>query len=42
MAPVEPRTASWFTYFPEDYQHCQRDYLSHGTSVIFDWLAEKL
>jgi dienelactone hydrolase len=23
-------------------QHCQRDYLTHGASVIFDWLAEKL
>ena len=23
-------------------QHCQRDYLTHGNSVIFDWLAEKL
>jgi hypothetical protein len=23
-------------------QHCQRDYLTLGTSVMFDWLAEKL
>ena len=23
-------------------QHCQRDYMTHGTSVMYDWLAEKL
>jgi hypothetical protein len=26
---------------PED-QHCQRDYMTHGTSIMYDWLAEKL
>ena len=23
-------------------QHCQNDYLTHGSATIFDWLAEKL
>jgi dienelactone hydrolase len=36
------KTFRVFTSEEGGAQHCQRDYLSHGSSVIFDWLAEKL
>ena len=38
----EDKTLRVFTAEEGGAQHCQRDYLTHGTSVIFDWLAEKL
>ena len=36
------KTFRVFTAEEGGSQHCQRDYLTHGNSVIFDWLAEKL
>jgi dienelactone hydrolase len=36
------KTFRIFTTEEGGSQHCQRDYLTHGASVIFDWLAEKL
>jgi dienelactone hydrolase len=36
------KTFRVFTAEEGGSQHCQRDYLTHGASVIFDWLAEKL
>ena len=36
------KTFRVFTTEEGGSQHCQRDYLTHGNSVIFDWLAEKL
>jgi dienelactone hydrolase len=36
------KTFRVFTAEEGGAQHCQRDSLSHGNSVIFDWLAEKL
>ena len=36
------KTFRLFTTQEGGSQHCQRDHLMHGTSVIFDWLAEKL
>jgi dienelactone hydrolase len=36
------KTFRVFTAAEGGSQHCQRDYLTHGASVIFDWLAEKL
>ena len=41
---VGSRDKTFRVFTPEEggAQHCQRDYLTHGASVIFDWLAEKL
>jgi len=36
------KTFRVFTADEGGAQHCQRDYLTHGASVIFDWLADKL
>ncbi len=36
------KTFRVFTTEEGGSQHCQRDYLIHGATVIFDWLAEKL
>jgi dienelactone hydrolase len=36
------KTLRVFTTEEGGSQHCQRDYLSLGTSVMYDWLAEKL
>jgi dienelactone hydrolase len=36
------KTFRVFTTEEGGSQHCQRDYLTLGTSVMFDWLAEKL
>jgi len=36
------KTLRVFTTEEGGSQHCQRDYLTLGTSVMFDWLAEKL
>jgi dienelactone hydrolase len=36
------KTLRVFTTEEGGSQHCQRDYVTHGTSVMFDWLAEKL
>jgi dienelactone hydrolase len=36
------KTFRVFTTEEGGAQHCQRDYLTHGATVIFDWLAEKL
>ncbi|OLC33192.1 MAG: hypothetical protein AUH81_14855 [Candidatus Rokubacteria bacterium 13_1_40CM_4_69_5] len=36
------KTFRVFTTEEGGSQHCQRDYLTLGVSVIFDWLAEKL
>ena len=36
------KTFRVFTTEEGGAQHCQRDYLTLGTSAIFDWLAEKL
>ncbi|HEV8640991.1 MAG TPA: hypothetical protein VGV13_07830 [Methylomirabilota bacterium] len=36
------KTFRVFTTKEGGSQHCQRDYLTLGVSVIFDWLAEKL
>jgi Prolyl oligopeptidase family len=36
------KTFRVFTAKEGGSQHCQRDYLTHGATVIFDWLAEKL
>jgi hypothetical protein len=39
---VGGKTFQVFTAAAGGSQHCQRDCLSLGNSVIFDWLAEKL
>jgi dienelactone hydrolase len=36
------KTFRVFTTEEGGSQHCQRDYVTHGTSVMWDWLAEKL
>ncbi len=36
------KTFRVFTTEEGGSQHCQRDYVTHGTSVMYDWLAEKL
>jgi dipeptidyl aminopeptidase/acylaminoacyl peptidase len=36
------KTLRVFTTEEGGSQHCQRDYVTHGTSVMYDWLAEKL
>jgi dipeptidyl aminopeptidase/acylaminoacyl peptidase len=36
------KTLRVFTTEEGGSQHCQRDYLTLGTSMMFDWLAEKL
>jgi dienelactone hydrolase len=36
------KTFRVFTTEEGGSQHCQRDYLTHGASVIFDWLAARL
>ncbi len=36
------KTFRVFTAEEGGSQHCQRDYVTHGTSVMYDWLAEKL
>lgn len=36
------KTFRVFTTEEGGSQHCQRDYLTHGASVIFDWLGDKL
>jgi hypothetical protein len=36
------QTLRVFTTEEGGSQHCQRDYMTHGTSVMYDWLAEKL
>ncbi len=36
------KTFRVFTTEEGGSQHCQRDYMTHGTSVMYDWLAEKL
>ena len=36
------KTFRIFTAEEGGSQHCQRDYVTHGTSVMFDWLAERL
>lgn len=36
------KTLRVFTAAEGGAQHCQRDYPSHGRTVIFDWLADRL
>jgi dienelactone hydrolase len=36
------KTLRVFTTAEGGAQHCQRDYMTHGTSVMYDWLAERL
>ncbi len=36
------KTLRVFTVEEGGAQHCQSDYLTHGSSTIFDWLQDKL
>jgi hypothetical protein len=36
------KTLRVFTTEEGGSQHCQRDYMTHGTSVMYDWLSERL
>ena len=38
----EDKTFRVFTLEEGGAQHCQNDYLTHGSSVIWDWFAKKL
>jgi fermentation-respiration switch protein FrsA (DUF1100 family) len=36
------KTLRVFTLAEGGHQHCQNDYLTHGSSVIWDWFSDKL